>query len=122
MAYLYTIRLEKLEFYAYHGVHACEKELGNRFQIDIAVTLTTKEPIKTLSETVDYAQIANLVHQVITSDSVDLLETLANSILYGIHSYFSFLPLRKIQIKISKFTPPIGYLCEKSSVELVKEY
>lgn len=122
MAYLYTVRLEKLEFYAYHGVHAGEKELGNRYQTDIHVTIKTEKPITNLSETIDYARIGEIVHHVIKNNSTDLLETLAYNIMEGIYTHFFYLPLQKISVKVSKFNPPIGHICEKSSVELEKEY
>lgn len=122
MTYLYTVRLEKMEFYAYHGVHTGEKELGNRFQTDIAITFKTEYPVKELSQTVDYAQVATTIAQVMTGINTDLLEVLAHQIIEKIYSQISYLTVQKISIKISKYNPPIKQICAASSVELEKYY
>lgn len=120
MKYLYTIHLEKLEFYAYHGVAKKEKEIGNRFEIDISISLLTTEPIQNLSQTVDYAHVAHITEKIINGHSVDLLETLAHDILENIYQEFAFLPLEKIKVKIKKIAPPIKQICHASSVEIQK--
>lgn len=122
MTYLYTVRLEKMEFYAYHGLHAGEKEMGNRFQTDIAITFKTEYPVKELSQTVDYAQVAIIIAQVMTGTSTDLLEVLAHEIIEKIYNQISCLTIQKISVKISKHNPPVGQICAVSSVELEKYY
>jgi dihydroneopterin aldolase len=122
MAYLYTIRLEKLQYYAYHGVHQKEKECGNHFQVDVAITLQTEHPIETLSQTVDYVQVAEIIENIMTGNSTDLLETLAHNIIENVYRVCNVLPVQKILVKVSKFNPPIKQICQISSVELEKQY
>ena len=35
---LYTIRLEQMEFRAYHGCYDLEQQVGNRFVVELAIT------------------------------------------------------------------------------------
>ena len=35
---LYTIRLQQMEFRAYHGCYDLEQKVGNRFQVELTIT------------------------------------------------------------------------------------
>ena len=55
-----TITLDSLRFYAYHGVGAQERVVGNEFEVTVSVEIP---PVYTddLSATVSYADIAAIV-------------------------------------------------------------
>ena len=78
----WTVCLDGLEVFAHHGVYDAERELGQRFLVDVALELsecpggTSDE----LGDTVDYAALADRVVQIVSGPPVALLERLASKI------------------------------------------
>lgn len=70
-----TITLDSLRFYAYHGVGAQERVVGNEFEVTVSVEIP---PVYTddLSATVSYADIAAIVGEEMAEPS-DLIEHVA---------------------------------------------
>ena len=77
------IHLKNMAFYGYHGALAAETTLGQRFLVDLTLTLDIAEAARTdnLDETVDYLQVYSLCRKIVEQERVKLLETLANDIL-----------------------------------------
>jgi 7,8-dihydroneopterin aldolase/epimerase/oxygenase len=77
------IHLKNMAFYGYHGALAEENTLGQRFLVDLTLTLDISEAARTdrLEATVDYVQIYALCRKVVEQDRVKLIETLANDLL-----------------------------------------
>ncbi len=73
-----TVRLLSLSCYGYHGVHDEEREHGQRFVVDVEITLSAVQAGETdaLDDTIDYGKIAEIVTDVIQGPSVFLLERL----------------------------------------------
>lgn len=73
------IRLEGLEAHGYHGVFDQERRHGQRFVVDVELGLPLERAARDgdLGATVDYGVLAERIHDVITGDPVDLIETLA---------------------------------------------
>lgn len=63
----------------YHGVFEFERREGQEFVIDLIVHLPTRIAATSddLGDTIDYGVVAQRVHDVITGEPVDLIETLA---------------------------------------------
>jgi 7,8-dihydroneopterin aldolase/epimerase/oxygenase len=73
------IAVRGLSAYAHHGVYAFERERGQTFRVDAVLEVDT-EPAAAgddLEKTVNYAELAQRLHTVLTGEPVDLLETLA---------------------------------------------
>lgn len=73
------ITITGLSAHAHHGVYDWEKERGQTFVVDAVLELDTA-PAATgddLDKTVNYAELAQRLHAVLTGEPVDLLETLA---------------------------------------------
>ena len=68
--------------FGHHGVLAHERELGQTFVVDVTLFLDLGPAgvSDDLSRTVDYGHVAQRVHESITTDPVDLIETLAERI------------------------------------------
>ena len=77
-----TVTLTGLEAFGRHGVHAAETELGQRFVVDVTVTLAASAATLTdaLGDTVDYAALADAVAAIIAGPPVKLIERLAGLI------------------------------------------
>jgi 7,8-dihydroneopterin aldolase/epimerase/oxygenase len=73
------IAIRGLSAHAHHGVHAVEREQGQTFRVDAVLELETAPAAAgdELEKTVDYAELAQRLHAVLTGEPVDLLETLA---------------------------------------------
>jgi dihydroneopterin aldolase len=65
--------------HAHHGVYDWERERGQPFRVDAVLELDTAPAAADddLAKTVNYAELAQRLHAVLTGDPVDLLETLA---------------------------------------------
>jgi 7,8-dihydroneopterin aldolase/epimerase/oxygenase len=109
------ISLEGLEFHAYHGVYAHERSSGNKFEVDIVVDghLTDAVLQDDLSGTINYETLYALVKDEMEKPS-KLLETVGYAIANRV---LNTLPeVERVEIKISKFNPPIGGVCKKATV------
>lgn len=77
------IILEGMEFYAYHGAMPEENRLGQRFVVDLILTLDLEQAgtSDALEDTVNYAAVYDRVKTIIEGEPVKLLETLARRIV-----------------------------------------
>ena len=73
------IALRGLRAHARHGVYAVERERGQVFTVDAVLELDTAPAARAddLDLTVNYAELAQGLHRVLTGEPVALLETLA---------------------------------------------
>jgi len=101
---MFTIHLNKLAFFAHHGLHDEETVTGTGFEIDVAVQFNTEGKITSLHETINYTAVYALIKKHMISP-VPLLETLAQNITEDI--YLLDNRIRAIDIKINKLHPPI---------------
>ena len=74
------IRLTGISATGYHGVLPSERENGQTFVVDLSVFIESPEK-DDIANTVNYAELAELVVQIITGEPVQLIETLAERIL-----------------------------------------
>lgn len=77
-----TVRIRGLEVHGRHGVYAPERELGQRFVVDIDIRLSDARSADTddLAQTVDYGTLAAAVAEIVGGEPVHLLERLASLI------------------------------------------
>ncbi len=73
------IHMTGMVFYGHHGDIEAERILGQRFVVDLVMSLDIAEVVRTdeLSSTVDYVGVYALCQQVVEKEPVKLLETLA---------------------------------------------
>jgi len=91
----------------YHGVLEHERREGQRFVVDVVVALDLGPAAESddLSRTLDYGTLARGVHDAITSDPVDLIETLAERIA-GV--CLEFAAVGWTQVTVHKPAAPIA--------------
>ena len=77
------IELRGLRAHARHGVYAIERERGQVFRVDAVLELDTAPAAAgdDLHLTVNYAELAQELHRVLTGEPVALLETLAQRLI-----------------------------------------
>lgn len=73
------IAVRGVRAHAHHGVFKREREQGQIFRVDAVLEVDTRPAAAgdDLDLTVNYAEIAQRLHSVLSHDPVDLLETLA---------------------------------------------
>jgi len=110
-----SIRLDKMKFYAFHGVMEQEKKVGNTFVVDIefAFDLSKASETDELSDTINYVEIYNIVKNEMETPS-KLLEHVAGRILRKIKMEFPVI--EKVEICIAKERPPIGGEIESATI------
>lgn len=103
---LSTIELGNLTFYAYHGVLAEERLLGNTFTVDLILEADISHAIATdeLSGTINYAEVYEWVKHEMNIPS-QLLEHLCGRIGHALLNHFS--TLQRVQVRVTKQNPPI---------------
>jgi 7,8-dihydroneopterin aldolase/epimerase/oxygenase len=111
------VSLEGLEFHAYHGYYPHERSSGNKFEIDIHVDTAFSESAfqDDLAGTLDYEHLYKVVKEEMEKPS-KLLETVAH--LIAERTLKTFPGSSHVEVKISKFNPPIGGVCKKASVSI----
>ncbi|MFN5168143.1 MAG: dihydroneopterin aldolase [Cyclobacteriaceae bacterium] len=109
------VALEGLEFHAYHGVYPHERSSGNKFSVDVRVeTLFSDQAFRDdLEGTINYEDLYTLVKVEMERPS-KLLESVGHAIAANILARFP-MALRA-EVKIAKFNPPIGGVCQKAFI------
>ncbi|HTQ30762.1 MAG TPA: dihydroneopterin aldolase [Opitutaceae bacterium] len=115
------IHLQNMVFYGYHGNLAEENALGQRFLIDLVMTLDIAEAARTddLHATVDYKKVYNICRQIVEHDRVKLLETLADHLIDRIME--ACPRVTRIEIVIKKPSAPVGGVLDYVALETSKE-
>lgn len=112
--------LQNMVFYGYHGVFAAEKELGQRFEVDVDLYLDLKQAgiNDDLEATVNYVEVYTLIKEIVEEREFNLLETLAEQIADQLMAAF---PLEEIVVRVRKPQPPIGGLMDYFAVEIRRQ-
>lgn len=73
------LKLTGIEVFAHHGVLPEEKQIGQRFLIDLDVELDLRAAGMTdhLAETIDYGGLAERVHELVAANRWNLIEKVA---------------------------------------------
>ena len=103
-----VIRITGLTLHGYHGVFDDEKRDGQTFVVDLAIELDAHQAgtADTLEHTVDYSTVTDAVAQIVTGDSVDLIETLAYSVA---NTVLAFHGVTAVNVTIHKPDAPVAH-------------
>jgi dihydroneopterin aldolase len=115
-----TIEINGLSLYTHHGVTEAEREIGQRLLIDLRLDVGETDATVTdrVEDTVDYAEVCQLVALVAQQRSYKTLERLCSAIADRLLADFE---LEGIWVKASKPEPPIPLPVEDVSVEVWRE-
>jgi len=109
------IELKKMLFHAYHGVIEQERIVGNTYRVDLKLYLNLSNAIQSdnLEDTVNYADIFNLVKEEMAISS-RLLEHVAGRIIQKIRERYTHIS--RINIRLAKINPPIQGEIQEAAV------
>lgn len=115
----YRIVLQRMEFRALHGCYELERQVGNRFTVDLEITaeLGTAAAEDDVRQTVNYLTAYQVV-RVQMHTTHHTIECVAMNIIEAL--YATFVQIRHVKCTVSKLAPPLGGKIEKVSVVLEK--
>ena len=115
------LRIKDLEVYAYHGVFAAEKELGQRFVLDLILDYDMTRAAKTgdLTASIHYGELAQELVKWCQESKEDLIETLAYQLIGKIFQSYDLV--EKVSLEVKKPWAPVPLPLDTCSVKLVRQ-
>ncbi|MEA2272770.1 MAG: 7,8-dihydroneopterin aldolase/epimerase/oxygenase [Solirubrobacteraceae bacterium] len=115
-----TIEITGLSLYTHHGVTPAEREVGQRLVLDIRLDVGECDATVTdmLEDTIDYAEVTQLVALVAQQRSYKTLERLCTAIADRLLADFT---VESVWVKAAKPDPPLPLPVEEVSVEVWRE-
>jgi dihydroneopterin aldolase len=115
-----TIEISGLSLYTHHGVSEAEREIGQRLLLDLRLDVGETDATVTdrVEDTVDYAEVCQLVALVAQQRSYKTLERLCSAIADRLLGDFD---IEGVWVKASKPEPPIPLPVDDVSVEVWRE-
>jgi dihydroneopterin aldolase len=118
MAHDDRILLTGLTFYGYHGVNPEERQLGQRFVVDVALTLDLEPAGQSddLTRTIDYGAVYRLIRDMVEGPPCNLIEAVAERIAQAI---LSRTGARLVEVRVAKPWAPVkGMVAGEVAVEI----
>ncbi len=115
-----TIEITGLSLYTHHGVSEAEREVGQRLVLDLRMDVGETDATVTdsLEDTVDYAEVCQLVALIAQQRSHKTLERLCSTIADRLLADYD---LEGVWVKAAKPEPPIALTVDEVSVEVWRE-
>ena len=114
------IILSGMVFYGFHGANSEEKELGQRFIVDLEIEydLRAAGESDNLTDTINYSRFYRAVKEVMEGPSLNLLETVAQRIASNILERF---PVESAMVRLKKPEVPIkGSILDYAAVQIYR--
>jgi len=115
------IILQGMMFYGYHGVNPEERELGQRFVVDLELEkdLSAAGLSDDLTQTVNYASAYKLAREVVEGQPCNLIETVAERLATAL---LSRLSIDGVRVRVRKPWAPVkGSVLDSVAVEIVRK-
>jgi 7,8-dihydroneopterin aldolase/epimerase/oxygenase len=101
---MFTVHVNKIKLFAYHGIHPEETIVGTDFEVSVSVSFNAIQKIKVIEDTINYVNIFTIIKANFAKPE-KLLETLAQNIVEEIYKMDTRITL--INIWIDKTNAPI---------------
>ncbi len=112
--------VRNLAIFGKHGLFRGERELGQRFEVDIDCHLDLEPAGRAddYDQTVCYQTLCDLSREVIEGDSVNLVETLAEHVASAVLARWP--RIERVTIAIRKPSAPLGVVVDHVGVEITR--
>ena len=110
-----------MTFYGFHGVNPAEKELGQRFVVDLDIFSDLAKAGQTddLGDTVDYSEVYRTVRDVVEGPSHNLLESVVAAIAERVLAAHD---VQAVRVRLMKPQVPMkGSVLTHAAVEIFRE-
>lgn len=103
--------------HGHHGLFDFERRDGQRFVVDVSLGLDLVSAAASgdVSDTVDYGELAQRIHDGIVSDPVDLIETVTQRM---VDLCLQYDPVKWVSVTVHKPEAPIGVAFEDVAVTI----
>ena len=114
------VELRGLSIYTHHGVSDAEQEIGQRLEFDISFDVPDCDAMLTdrLEDTVDYAQVCDIVALAATERSYRTLERLCQVVGERLMERYGS---ESVRVRAAKPEPPLPLAIQEIAVELTQE-
>jgi 7,8-dihydroneopterin aldolase/epimerase/oxygenase len=114
------IQVRGLSIYTHHGVTEAEREVGQRLEIDVSFDVPDCDAVLTdrLEDTVDYAEVCDIVALAATERSYKTLERLGHVIGERLMEGYA---CESVHVRATKPEPPLPLAVSEVTVEVVQE-
>jgi dihydroneopterin aldolase len=111
------IILHNMVFRGRHGVHPAERELGQRFEIDIELGLDLSQAMTSdaLPDTVDYSRLYAIVREEVEDHQYQLIEALAGAM---VRRLMAELPITSVLVRVRKPQVQLNGMLSFAAVEI----
>lgn len=115
------ILIDGIHGFGYHGLFEHERINGQDFYVDIVLDIDLSLPALSdaIADTVNYAQITDLVFEEITTNPVTLIEKLAGRIADRI--LYSFLKVNSVTVTVHKPQAPVEQSLKDIAVRITRK-
>ncbi|MGE5591639.1 MAG: dihydroneopterin aldolase [Bacillota bacterium] len=113
------ISLLGLAFFGYHGAYPPERQLGQRFEVDLEMALDCRPAGRSddLNQALDYSAVYSRARQVVEGEPVNLLETLAERLAQKVLA----LPrVEQVVVRVRKPAAPLPGVFRTVQVEVTR--
>jgi 7,8-dihydroneopterin aldolase/epimerase/oxygenase len=115
------ILLEGMRFYAYHGVNPEEQALGQRFTVDVVLSVDLRQAGQSdeLANTVSYSAVYKVVRRIVEGEPRQLIEAVAEEISSTILTEFP--PVARVTVTVRKPEVPMkGSMLDAAGVRITR--
>ena len=114
------VELRGLSIYTHHGVSDAEQEIGQRLEFDVSFDVPDCDAVLTdrLEDTVDYAEVCDIVALAATERSYRTLERLAQVVGQRLMERYG---CESVRVRAAKPEPPLPLAIQEVAVEVVQE-
>src|SRR3954447_8741800 len=114
------VELRSLSIYTHHGVSDAEREVGQRIEFDVTFDVPDCDAVLTdrLEDTVDYAEVCDIVALAATERSYKTLERLCKVIGERLIDRYR---CEHVRVRAAKPDPPLPLAMQEVAVEVTHE-
>ena len=114
------VELRNLSLYTHHGVTDAEREIGQRLEFDISFDVPDCDAVLTdrLEDTVDYAEVCDIVALAATERSYRTLERLCKVVGERLIERFG---CEQVRVRAAKPEPPLPLAMQEVAVEVTHD-
>jgi 7,8-dihydroneopterin aldolase/epimerase/oxygenase len=111
------VELRGLSIYAHHGATDAEQEVGQRLEFDLSLDVRECDAVLTdrLEDTIDYAEVCDIVALAATERSYRTLERLCHVIAERLVERFR---CESVSVRAAKPEPPLPLSIQEAAVEV----
>ena len=114
------VELRGLSIYTHHGATDAEQEVGQRLEFDLSLDVPDCDAVLTdrLDDTVDYAEVCDIVALAATERSYRTLERLCHVVGERLMERYRS---ESVRVRAAKPEPPLPLAIEEAAVEVTQE-